>query len=189
MLDLKDDTIELVSIFTGVEYETLRNAVIINLDDILKALVFINKPPVFPTHVTKCGPYTIPVNDKGQFNIQHESLAQYEDMRSVIKKVGGNINQHTLAYGKYVAIYLQKIRDGEYQPLKVPELEDEVLNYSAYEVCTLGAFFFLKVMNFSNGSPKKSPLINPNQKKSKPVTKDSRKRSAVSPRSSKRRRN
>jgi len=151
LMDLKDDTIELVAIFTGLEYEYLKNAVIVGLDDILQALSFLNQLPQFPGSVSKCGPYTIPNNEKNQFNIQHESLAQYEDMRQVMKKIGGDMTEHTKAYGKYVAIYLQKIRDGEYLPLKVPEVEDQVQTYSCYEVCTLGAFFFLKLMNLTNG--------------------------------------
>src|SRR3972149_3170942 len=77
MFDLKDDIIQVVAIFTGMEYEYLKNAVIVGLDDILTAISFINSPPVFPGSISEVGPYKIPNNEKGQFNIKHESLAQF----------------------------------------------------------------------------------------------------------------
>jgi len=181
LFKLQDDTIQLVSIFTGLEYEYLKNAVIIGLDDILTALQFINTKPVFPESVIKCGPYTIPNNQKGQFNIQHESLAQFQDMRQIMRKIPqNNIVEHTKAYGKYVAIYLQKLRDGEYSPLKVAEVEDEVDNYPAFEVITLGSFFFLKQWSLSTGTQSGSRNTSLSPKKSKPATKGSQKRSGNS---------
>lgn len=188
MLTIKDDTIELISLFTGIEYATLKSAIIFGLDDILKAVSFINKPPQFPGSVSECGPYKIPVNSKGAFNIQHESLGQFEDMRSVMKQVKeGDIISHTKAYGKYVAIYLQKIRDGEYNPLAVPDMEAGVDNMPAYQVITLGGFFFLRLWSLSTGTASNSPSIPTNPKKSKPVLKSSKKSLDRSPRSRKRR--
>jgi hypothetical protein len=187
LLTLKDDTIQLISIFTGQDYEVLKNAVIIGLDDILTSITFVNTLPEFPTSVNKCGPYKIPNNEKGQFNIQHESLAQYEDMRQVMKKAGADLNEHVKSYGKYVAIYLQKIKDGEYKPLRVPQMEEEIGNYPAFEVCTLGAFFFLKLKNYPTGSQKTSPSTPRNLKKSKQALKHSPRLSAVLRQSSKRR--
>jgi hypothetical protein len=188
MLDLKDDTYQLINIFTGIPRETLEKAAIIGLDTLLNALAFINKPPVFPGSVSKVGPYTIPNNSKGQFNIQHESLAQYEDMRQVMKGLPpSDTKAHVKAYLKYVAIYLQKIKDGEYKPLRVAEMEDELENYPAFEVCTLGAFFFLKLWSFSTGIQKTSPSTSPSRKRSKRVTTGSKKSLARSQPSSKRR--
>ena len=188
MFDLKDDTVQLVSIFTGLEYEYLKKSVIVGLDDILKALSFINKPANFPGSVNQVGPYKIPNNMKGAFNIQHESLAQFEDMRAIMNKLKqGDIKEHTQAYLKYCAIYIQKLRDGEYKPLMVPEVEDELENYPAYQICSLGAFFFLKLRSLSIGTPSDSPNISPKLKKSKPVTKGSKKRSGQSRPSRKRR--
>jgi len=189
LFDLKDDTIQLVSIFTGLEYDILKNAVIVGLDDILKALSFVNKKPEFPGSVSQCGPYQIPNNTKGQFNIQHESLAQFEDMRQIMRKIPANdIKEHTKAYGKYVAIYLQKIKNGEYKPLMVPEMEDEVENMPAFEVCSLGAFFFLKLWSLSTGTVSASPSTALTKTKTKQATKTSKKRSGQSRPSRKRQR-
>lgn len=187
MFDLKDDNIQLVSIFTGMDYDHLKKAVIIGLENILTALSFINKPPVFPGSVSEVGPYKIPNNQKGAFNIQHESLAQFEDMRQIMRKLPtGDVKEHTKAYIKYVAIYIQKIKDGDYNPLKVQEVEEELQNYPAYQIITLGSFFFLKLWSLSTPTPKSSPNISPSLKKSKPVMKGSKKRSGRSARSSKR---
>ncbi len=188
LLTAKDDTIEYISLFTGIEYSTLKSAIIFGLDDILKAVSFINKPPQLPGSVSECGPYKIPINSKGAFNIQHESLGQFEDMRSVMKQVKEkDIVSHTKAYGKYVAIYLQKIRDGHYNPLAVPDMEQEVDSMPAYQVITLGSFFFLRLWSLSTGTANNSPSIPTNRKKSKPVSESSKKRSGRSPRSRKRR--
>jgi hypothetical protein len=187
IFELKDDTIQLVSIFTGLYYDYLKNAVIIGLDDILTALSFIYKMPEFPGSVSECGPFQIPNNSKGAFNIQHESLGQFEDMRAVMNKLPEDIKAHTAAYAEYVAIYLQKIRDGEYSHLKAQMMVEEIYSYPAYQVITLGSFFFLKLKSFSNGSQRISPSTTRSPKKSKPATTNSKKRSARSPRSQKRR--
>mgnify|MGYP003428561396 CR=1 FL=1 len=188
IFELKDDTIQLVSIFTGLEYDYLKNAVIIGLDDILTALSFIYKMPEFPGSVSECGPFKIHNNSKGGFNIQHESLGQFEDMRAVMNKLPEkDIKAHTAAYAEYVAIYLQKIKDKEYSHLKAQQMVEEIYTYPAFQVITLGSFFFLKLKSFLNGLAKTFPNTVPNPKKSKQVTNGYKKRSARSPQSRKRR--
>jgi len=181
LLTLKDDTIELVAIFTDMEYEQLKKMVIVGLDQILTALSFINTKPEFPGSVSECGPYKIPNNSSGAFDIQFESLGQFEDMRHVMKQELPVLQ----AYGKYVAIYLQKIRDNEYNPLVVPEIEQEILGYPAYQVITLGAFFFLKLTNSFSGTTKDSRNTPPNQRRKSST--GSKRRLVPSPPSRKRR--
>lgn len=178
MFDLKDDVIQVVSIFTGLDTETLRKSTVIGLDRLLESLSFINKAPVFPTYVDQVGPYNIPSNAKGQFNIQYESLGQFEDARAVMNKLNGQLIDHTKAYSRYVAIYLQKIKDGEYDPLKVPVMEEELMNYPAYQIITLGSFFFVKLKTSLNGIPKTSRPTPRSRKKSPRVLKPSKGSSA-----------
>lgn len=188
VMNLTDDTIELVSVFTGIEYETLNKSIIIGLDKVITALKFLNTTPAFPGSVNKCGKYDIPNNSKGGFNIQHETLGQFEDMRQIMKKIPqGDLLEHTKAYGRYVAIYLQKIRDGEYSNLKAVQMEDEINDMPAYQVIALGGFFFLRLWSLSTGIQSSSQNTPPIQKKSKPVTKGSKKASAHSRPSRKRR--
>lgn len=165
IFNLRDDVLQLVSILSGIDYEILRTAEVIGLDRLLEALSFINVAPEFPTYVSEVGPYKIPANSKGQFNIQYESLGQFEDARQAMMKMEPGASGLTKLYGKFVSIYLQKIKDGKYDPLKVPEMEEEIKSYPAYQVITLGAFFFLKLKILLNGTVKTSPPSQPSPKR------------------------
>lgn len=173
VISMPNDIIYLVSIFTGQEYEVLKSAVISGLDRILEALNFINQPPNFPAYVDQCGPYKIPANKDGQFDIRFESLGQFEDMRQAMIKRDPSAKGMLESYSKYVAIYLQKIRDKEYAFSKVPELEEEIKSFPAYQVMALGAFFFLKLNGSLNGTKQTSLPIPQSQKKSKQGSKSS----------------
>ena len=178
LISMPDDMIYLVSVFTGQDYEVLKSAIISGLDKVLEALAFINKPPQFPPYVDQCGPYKIPANKEGQFNIQYESLGQFEDMRQAMLKREKTTLGHMEAYSKYVAIYLQKIRDKEYNNKRVPELEEEIKSFPAYQVMALGAFFFLRLNGSLNGTKKTSPPTTPPRKKLKRGSKSSGRNSA-----------
>lgn len=159
------DTSEVISFFTGIGPETLRKAIIVGLDQVITATAFIHKVPTFTGVCDKVGPYKLPL-DKGKFNIQFESLAQFEDMRAIIKTCT-DIKSVTNAYPKIVAIYLQKIRDKEYDYTKAQQMVDEVLTMPAKEVITVGAFFYVKLMSLLLGTPATSPITTQSPKKSK----------------------
>jgi hypothetical protein len=178
IFNLNGDLLQVVSLFSGADYETVKKATVIGLDKLLEALSFLNTPHEIPTYSPTCGPYTLPANSKGQFNIQYESLGQFEDARQAMNKVAGkSMQEHTKAYGKYVAIYLQKIRDGEYDPQKVDAMEVDVQNFPALQVCSLGQFFFVKLKTLLNGTRKTSPPTPQSRKKSKRVLKPSKRSS------------
>lgn len=177
MLTWDGDRIKLVSIFTGIEYDKLRTAIVSGLDRLLLAITFVNTKPEIPDYVDKCGPYKLPPTVKGRYNVQYESLAQFEDARSRLKKLDGTIHTLTKVYAQIVAIYLQKIRDGEYEPLKVPSMEEEIQGMNAYEVLSLGAFFFVRLMSLSSGTAKTFQTIQQPRKKSKPALNGSPKHS------------
>lgn len=178
ILDLKEDNMEIVSILTSVDYETLKKSEVNGLEHlIIIASSLMHNPPAYTGSCDKVGPYTLPKNDKGQFNIQYEILAQFEDMREIMKTC---VDDKTVlkAAPKFVAIYLQKIRDGEYSYSKAMDMVPEVLTYPAQEVLTTGLFFYAKQRILSAGILKTSPPTNQSQKKKKPVSKGSRKSSA-----------
>lgn len=174
ILKLKDDSIQLVSILSGMDYEYLKKAVIIGLESLLEASRFIKNEPKFDTYYPKIGSYNIPANRKGQFDVRFESLGQFEDVRAAITKEGDFADK----YVRYVAIYLQKIRDGAYDPNKVPEMEEEVRTYRACEVIAMGQFFFLKLYLLSSGIKETSPPTPLSRKKSKRVLTTSKRNSA-----------
>lgn len=183
--------LQLVSITSGIDYETIKGAKLGgNVDALVVALNFIKKPAVWNDPILQCGPYKLPVNHKGQYNIQYEDLQQFEDMRNSMQKINGTTTiERTKSiaglYPEFLAIYLQKIRDGEYSYNKAMEMIEEIKTYPAREVVTLGSFFLVKLTNLLNGTPDSSPTTNQNQKKKKQATVGYKKRSGRTPRSRK----
>lgn len=184
VMDLKNDSIKMVSIFSGLDYEYLKDATIVNLEALLEASNFVLTKPEWDTYYPQIGPYKLPPNKDGKFDIRFESMGQFEDARATMLKANG-VNEHTKAYGRYVAIYLQKIRDGKYQPNKVKEMEEEVLTFPAFQVISLGQFFFLKLYLLSSGTTKTSLPIFQSPKKSKRASKTSNANLAYIPPSTK----
>lgn len=176
ILNLKDDTAELLSIITGIPYETLKTAKIQGLDKLLYALQFLKNPPNFPEKPDHIGEFKLPLNSKGIFDIQFESLAQFEDMRDAMNKAHGDIHRHTEAYATYCALYLQKIRDGEYDSDKAFKMIPELMEYHASDIISAGGFFFVKLQSLLNGTPSNSQNTAPHRKK--PIGKRSKRSSA-----------
>lgn len=170
---------ELICVLLGKDFETFKNATVTGLEDLFTASAFTDKAPVYEPYYPQIGPYKLPKNNhkNDQFDIRFESLGQFEDTRQAMAGIKPDQPKELIkAYGKAVAIYLQKIRDKEYDPAKVPEVEQEIKAYRACEVIGLGQFFFLKLIALSNGTPNVSPSTPPSQKKSKPVLRNSKKR-------------
>lgn len=168
--------LQLISLRSGLDYEIVKKSTILGLETLVVALQFMNKPPEVPGVVTRVGKYDLPLNSKGLFNIQMETLGQFEDMREAMKKIT-DIHSQMEFYAAAVAIYLQKIRDGEYNPDKAKAMVDEVMEMPSLEVISAGSFFFLKLMSLLSGTPKTSPKARQTPKKSKRVLKPSRKSS------------
>lgn len=171
LLELNEDYLQAVSIFSGVDYETFKKSVVIGLDDLIKTLSFIKNGPDLSKIADKVGGYDVPKN------VQFETLAQFEDMRAIIQKCKG-VMEVTKAYPQMVAIYLQKIRDKEYDYTKSQLMVDEVLAMPAKEVITVGAFFYVKLTSLLRGTQTTSPPTTQSPKKSKQGLRKSVKRSA-----------
>lgn len=192
ILNIPDDFLKVVSILSGVNYEIINQCTVVGLESVIEAISFLNTPPDVPGYTPKVGPYTLPGTKDGKFDIQFESLAQFEDMRGIMKTLPFKDNKYditalTHAYARFVAIYLQKIRDGKYDPEKAKAMVPEVEKMPALEVICAGSFFFLKLRSLSSGTQKTSPPTNQTPKKSKLVSKGSPKSSAHTGRSRKRR--
>lgn len=162
----KNDTVEILSIITGLDYDYLKKAQIKGLEKLLYAASFINTAPVIPTKVEKIGGFKLPLNSKGVFDIQFESLAQFEDMRVIMESVDmKDVTAITESYAKYCALYVQKLRDGEYDGDKALAMVDEVMTYPALEVISAGSFFFVRLWSLLRGTAKTSPISKPARKK------------------------
>lgn len=178
IMNLTDDTFELVSIFTDVPRETLAGATITGLEKIIELANSIIKggQPDWDGTADQVGPYKLPKNSKGEFNIQFESLGQFEDMRVVWKTVT-DVTTLTAAHPRFVSIYLQKLRDGAYDPDKAKAMLQEIKAMPAKEVITAGSFFYVRLTSLLTGTPAPSPSVSPSPKKSKPASRPSTKNS------------
>lgn len=171
----KDDLIEMISIITGVEYEILKKAKIGGLPKLMYFANQLDNPPKFPDKPKKVGKFTLPLNSNGIFDIQLESLAQFEDMRHVMNKTEPTIYAHTEAYATYCALYLQKIRDGEYDADKAFKMVPELMDYPAGDIISAGGFFFVRLQSLLNGTVSNSP--NTKRHRKKPIGKRSQRNS------------
>jgi len=175
IFDLKNDTLQAVSIVSGLDYEYLKKSTIIGLEPLIQACQFLNKPCKFPETTFKLGKYKLPLDSKCQFNPQFKRLDQFEDMRKVMIDSDKGPKSIAEGYAKYCAIYLQEIRDGEYSFSKAMAMVDEVKQMPAKEVVPAGSFFLIKLLSLSTGIQTTSPNTNRSQKKSKLGGKTSRK--------------
>ena len=190
ILNSDSSTTALLSIFTGIDCEVLKKAKVIGLEDLITAISFTTKAPHIHGYYPEIGPYKLPKNKDGQFNIQFESLAQFEDMRSFFKKLPEKpeVKDMAVAYGRVVAIYLQSIRDGEYNPEASKQMvETEINGMPMLPIISMGSFFFAKLLSLSTGMNLSSPHTVQNQKKLKQDTIGSRKHSGRTGLSRKRR--
>lgn len=176
LVSVKDDFNALLSVLSGLDYETIKKAKITGLEGVISALSFVKKAPELPQVVAQVGKYKLPINKDGRFSIEFETLAQFEDMRHVMKSAD-SVEKLGHAYGEFVSIYLQAIRDGEYDPMKVDSMRAEVLEMPAKEVICAGAFFYVKLISLLNGTPITYPHTVQSPKKSKRVSKGSGKSS------------
>lgn len=183
ILDAGGDTSKILSILTGINSETLRKSKIKGADQLLIAIGFANKPVEIMPKISQVGPYKLPMKG-GKFDIQFESLGQFEDLRAVLTSGIKDSTEVLKSYPKAVAIYLQKIRDGEYDGMKAQDMETEVLAMPCREVLTAGSFFLLKLLTLYAGTKDSSPkAASPTRRTGKSSTK----RSGRTARSTKRR--
>jgi hypothetical protein len=179
-METKGTIPEILSLFTGIDQETISKATITGLEEVITALSFLNTKAEFNSKPDKVGKYKLPLNSNGEFDIRFESLGQFEDMRKALEKssnAGGT--QFVNAYALYIAIYLQKIRDGDYDYIKALEMIPEIELMPAHEVISVGSFFTVKLLSLLTGTTNSFPATSQTMKKSKPVFQSSPKRSAA----------
>ncbi len=173
IVDKNLDTYALLSVLTGVDADTFRKAKITGADQLLAVIQFAKKPMEILKDLSKVGKYNLPMKG-GKFDVQFESLGQFEDLRTVMTTGIKTPEDLLKSYTKAVAIYIQKIKDGEYDGLKATDMEAEVLLLPCREVLTAGSFFIVKLLGLSNGIKASSRKA---ASQSKPIGKTSHKHS------------
>jgi hypothetical protein len=166
LLDVPGTLLHYVSFFTGIKYETLEQAELKNLESLAIALSFLSKAPTFNGKPSKMvGPYAAPKD------ITIQSLGQFEDLRALLNKVPTDLstkeNQVLIGdlYLEACAIYCQKIKYSKYDNTQVPELKEELKNYSCMEVISTGAFFLFRPMTILHNTTPRSQNIRQRLKK------------------------
>jgi hypothetical protein len=162
-----DNTISAyISLFTGIPVETLEKAELHNLEKISIALSFLTLVPQYEAGPTKMvGPYVLPQD------VSIQSLGQFEDLRGLLGKLPkdlSSLENRLLISDLYLeacAIYVQKIKDGSYDYLKVPQVKEELKQYSSTEIIQTGSFFLFKPLNLSRNTTIHSPSIRQRLKK------------------------
>lgn len=160
LLDVPGTLLHYIAFFTGIKYETLEQAELKNLESLAIALSFLSKPPVFDGKPSKMvGPYALPKD------VTIQSLGQFEDLRALLNKVPTDLstkeNQVLIGdlYLEACAIYCQKIKHSKYDNTQVPELKEELKNYSCIEVISTGAFFLFRPMTILHNTTTRSQII------------------------------
>lgn len=140
---------EHISVFTGIPVKTIEESEIKGLEKISLSLSFLSFSPLFP-RTKMVGPYVMPSD------ITMQSTGQLEGIRNLLMRMPDKDSDPVEAgekladlYLEACAIYCQKLRDKKYDNEKVPEVKEELKDYSAAEVLGTGGFFLYKPLNIS----------------------------------------
>lgn len=147
------DTTAILSVLTGIEYETLKKAKIANVDDIILAISFFNQDAELKVP-EKILSYTVP-KDLG-----FECTAQYEDLQLHLKECKDkNVSEVDMLafYPLYCAIYACSQKHEAYNWQKAEEMAEEFMNAPATEVLAIGNFTLLKLIGLKLGIKKDAP--------------------------------
>lgn len=143
-----------ISVFTGIPRETLEQAELKNLEKISLALSFLSFAPNFE-RTRMVGNYVLPED------VTIQSTGQFEDLRGLLLKMPKDPMEDPEkiadSYLHACAIYCQKLKHGKYDPDKVPEVKEELKDYSCSEVIGTGAFFLFRPLNLSKNITNHSP--------------------------------
>jgi hypothetical protein len=140
--------VDQLHIFTGIPRETLEKAELKNLEKVMITLSFMSFSPKFEK-TRLVGPYFVPED------VTIQSTGQFEDLRALLNKVPKELNSLETAevmadlYLHACAIYCQKLKDGQYDPNKVPAMKEELKQYSCAQICGTGGFFLFRPLTLS----------------------------------------
>jgi hypothetical protein len=127
------DFVEVLAVFTKTDAETLRKALIVNLDLVIAAFGFM-KSPIQPVFNHKILGYDVP-KDLG-----FETVGQFADAKKAIEGT-----KDCESYPLICAIYACKSKHGVYDWEKAEAMKDEFMNAPAVEVLAIGNFTLMKL--------------------------------------------
>jgi hypothetical protein len=152
-----DDIIQVIAMFTGVDYEALKKAKIKNLDEIIAALGFLKRKiePVIPRNILT---YPVPKN------LEFEQVQMYIDLKNYVKESKELTPIEQLErYTLYCAVYACMAKHGKYDWTLAEAMKDEFLEAPCTEVMGIGNFTLLRLiglnLNINLNSQKPNTLI------------------------------
>ncbi len=144
--ECKDDFVKVMSLFTSIEPDIIRKALIDNLDAVILSLGFLQTEPgqIKPTSILG---YELP-KDLG-----FESIAQFEDVKDTLKKAKDmTVLDHMNLYPLYCSIYACK----PYDWIKAEELSNKFFDAPCQEVLGVGNFTLAKLIGLKLSTGQKS---------------------------------
>jgi len=155
-----NDRAKILSVFTGIDPETLRKARITNFDKINALIGFVERNELDLSKVPdKILGYKIPKN------LELETIGQFEDLKLQAKSIKDNSKESLSAYTRMCAIYSVSPYDWSEAERIAPYFMDAPCG----EVLAVGNFTLMKLMPLSesglknllkpNSTPKKLKLV------------------------------
>lgn len=139
------DKIKVLSLFTGIDYETLKKSKVVGLDSVLAALSFLEKAPEPRIPKTILG---YPVPD----NLEFEQVQQYLDIKNYLEESKAKTPQQQLEqYTLYCAVYaVPHWKQGQYSWEHTEKLAPLFLNAPCTEVMGIGNFTLAKLIGLKH---------------------------------------
>lgn len=148
----EQDKTKVLSLFTGIDHETLLKAKIKHFDDVMvNGLSFLTTQPPVAIPEKLLG-YTMPKN------LEFEQVQQYVDLQNYIKESrdkspSDQLRQYTL----YCAVYACIQKHSKYDWKLVEEMAPEFLNAPCTEVMGIGHFTLMRLIASKQGTKPTSP--------------------------------
>jgi hypothetical protein len=132
-----NDVAKILSVFTGIEAETIRKAKIHNFQAVYNLISFVWNTQLDTSRI----PDTI-LGYKIPKKLEVETIAQFEDLKIEAGTIKDGSRESLMAYCRMIAIYVTNPYDSD----KADQLAPYFLNASCQEVVALGNFTLMKLM-------------------------------------------
>lgn len=131
-----NDRAKILSVFTGIEAETLRKAQIVNFEVINNIISFVERDEINMTLPKEILGFKMPDN------LQLETIGQFEDLKLESSKIKDQSKESLSVYTKFCAIYATN----HYDYSEAEKLAPQFLNAPCGEVLAIGNFTLMKLI-------------------------------------------
>lgn len=140
------DIVKVIALLTRLDYETLCQAKIKNMDQVVSILGFLNKPmpKQDPSTIKSILGYPVP---KG---LEFEQVQMFVDLKNYVTESQKLTPAEQLErYTLYCAVYACSHKHGKYDWKLAEEMKDEFLNAPCTEVLAIGNFTLLRLIGLN----------------------------------------